>query len=101
VRLVWSQLADRQVEEVLAWIVADDVAAARRWLEELLERVEALCRFPDAGRVVPELGRDEIRELLVGAYRVITAAERKRSRSLWSVIRRGSSMTPISHREWA
>jgi plasmid stabilization system protein ParE len=71
VRLVWSQLADRQVEEVLAWIVADDVAAARRWLEELLERVEALCRFPDAGRVVPELGRDEIRELLVGAYRVI------------------------------
>ena len=70
-RLVWSQLADRQVDEVVAYMVADDAAAARRWLEELLERVEAWRHFPDAGRVVPELGRDEIRELLVGSYRVI------------------------------
>jgi plasmid stabilization system protein ParE len=71
VRLVWSQLADRQVDEVVAYIVADDAAVARRLVQELLERVEALRRFPDAGRVVPELGRDDIRELLVGSYRVI------------------------------
>jgi plasmid stabilization system protein ParE len=71
VRLVWSQLAAGQVDEALAYIAADDAAAAGRWLEELLERVEALRRFPDAGRVVPELGRDDLRELLVGSYRVI------------------------------
>jgi toxin ParE1/3/4 len=71
VRLVWSQLADRQVDEALAYIAADDAAAARHWLEELLERVGALRRFSDSGRVVPELGREEIRELLVGVYRVI------------------------------
>jgi plasmid stabilization system protein ParE len=71
VRLVWSQLAAGQVDQALAYIVADDAAAAGRWLEELLERVEALRRFPDAGRVVPELGRKEIRELLIGSYRVI------------------------------
>lgn len=70
-RLVWSALADGQVDEVLASIAADDVAAAQRWLKELLERVDALRRFPDSGRVVPELGREEIRELLVGSYRVI------------------------------
>lgn len=70
-KLVWSQLAAGQVDEVLAYIVADDAAAAGRWLEELLERVEALRRFPDAGRVVAELGRDDLRELLVGFYRVI------------------------------
>jgi len=71
VKLVWSALADRQVDEALAYIAADDLAAARRWLKELLERVDALRRFPDAGRVVPELGRDWIRELLVGSYRII------------------------------
>ena len=70
-RLVWAPLADRQVDEVLAYIAADDLAAASRWLEDLLERVAALRRFPDSGRVVPELGRDEIRELLLGSYRVI------------------------------
>ena len=70
-RVVWSPLADRQVDEVLAYIAADDAAAARRWLEELFERVDALRSFPDSGRVVPELGREEIRELLVGSYRVI------------------------------
>jgi len=71
VRLVWSPLADRQVDEVLAYIAADDAAAARRWLEELFERVDALRSFPDSGRVIPELGREEIRELLVDSYRVI------------------------------
>jgi plasmid stabilization system protein ParE len=71
VRLVWSPLADRQVDEVLAYISAADEAAARRWLEELFERVDALRSFPDSGRMVPELGREEIRELLVGSCRVI------------------------------
>jgi toxin ParE1/3/4 len=70
VRLVWSPLADRQVDEVLAYISAADAAAARRWLEELFERVDALRSLPESGRMVPELGREEIRELLVGSYRV-------------------------------
>lgn len=69
--LVWSRLADRQVDEVLAYIATDDAAAARDWLEELLERVAGLRRFPDLRRVVSELGREEIRELLIGSYRII------------------------------
>jgi plasmid stabilization system protein ParE len=71
VKLVWSPLADEQVDEILAYIAADDRAAALNWLEELLERVASLVRFPDSGRIVPELQRDDLRELLVGAYRVI------------------------------
>jgi plasmid stabilization system protein ParE len=71
VKLVWSPLADEQVDEILAYIAADDRAAALAWLEELLERVASLVRFPDSGRVVPELQRDDMRELLVGSYRVI------------------------------
>ncbi|HEY5431802.1 MAG TPA: type II toxin-antitoxin system RelE/ParE family toxin [Coriobacteriia bacterium] len=70
-KLVWSPRADEQVDEVFVYIAADDAAAARRWLEQLLEQVRTLRRFPDSGRVVPELGRDDIRELIVGSYRVI------------------------------
>lgn len=70
-KVVWSPLADEQVDEAVAYIAADDRTAALAWLEQLLERVRSLARFPDSGRIVPELQRDEMRELLVGSYRVI------------------------------
>ncbi len=70
-RVSWSPLADEQVDEVVAYIAADDQAAALTWLEQLLERVASLARFPDSGRIVPELQRDDLRELIVGSYRVI------------------------------
>jgi plasmid stabilization system protein ParE len=71
VKLSWSPLADKQVDEAMAYIAADDAVAALRWLEELLERVASLRHFPDSGHVVPELERKEVRELIVGSYRVL------------------------------
>lgn len=70
-KVLWSPLADEQVDEIVAYIAVDDRAAALAWLEQLLERVASLVRFPDSGRTVPELQRDDMRELLVGSYRVI------------------------------
>lgn len=70
-RVIWSPLADEQADEVFAYIAADDSAAAIAWLERLLERVASLARFPDSGRVVPEFERDDLRELIIGSYRVI------------------------------
>lgn len=70
-KITWSPLANDQVDDAIAYIAADDPAAAVHWLEQLLERVTSLGRFPDSGRVVPELQRDDIRELIVDPYRVI------------------------------
>jgi toxin ParE1/3/4 len=71
VKVTWSPLANDQVDDAIAYIAADEPAAALRWLEQLLERAASLSRFPDSGRVVPELQRDDIRELIVDPYRVI------------------------------
>jgi toxin ParE1/3/4 len=71
VKVVWSPLADRQVQEAADFIARDDERAAREWVGRLLASVEALSLFPDSGRVVPELRRADIRELLVPPYRVI------------------------------
>jgi plasmid stabilization system protein ParE len=30
-----------------------------------------LAQFPDLGRVVPEVGRAEVREIIFGSYRVV------------------------------
>jgi len=71
VKIVWSPLADEQVDAAVAYIAADDRTAALAWLERLLDRVRSLAQFPDSGRIVPELQRDDMRELIVGSYRVI------------------------------
>jgi toxin ParE1/3/4 len=71
VRLVWSPLADAQVDEAVAYIAADDPATALAWLERMLERVRSLADYPDSGRVVPELQREDVRELIIPPYRVM------------------------------
>jgi plasmid stabilization system protein ParE len=70
-RLRWSRRAITDLIAIGDYIAQDDPAAARRWLEVL--RTEALRarRQPLAGRRVPEVGREEVREIVVKAYRII------------------------------
>lgn len=55
----------------MEYIAADRPSAALGWLEQLLDQVKLLAKLPDQGRVVPELARNEMREILVKPYRVI------------------------------
>lgn len=38
---------------------------------KVFEAVDRLELFPESGRVVPELNRKEIREVIIGNYRII------------------------------
>jgi len=64
-------LAVERMEEAVRFIARDKPEAARRWAMRLLDRVERLAAFPASGRVVPELGRSEVRELIHESHRVI------------------------------
>jgi plasmid stabilization system protein ParE len=70
-RVVWSPLALRRAGEAAQFIAQDDPAAAERWARGLFDAVRGLGRFPRGGRVVPELGRPEIREILYRNHRVV------------------------------
>lgn len=70
-KVAWSPLADEQVDDAIAYISGDSPTAALQWLERLLDRTKSLTTFPDSGRVVPELGRQDIREIIVSPYRVM------------------------------
>jgi toxin ParE1/3/4 len=67
----WSPLASDQADDAVASIAAENPQAAREWLERLFTRVKTLTQYPDSGRVVPELQRDDVREILVAPYRVV------------------------------
>ena len=52
-------------------IALDDLATARRWVAALFDRAATLKDFPNRGRMVPEVGRETVRELLFGKYRIV------------------------------
>ncbi|MBE0418255.1 MAG: type II toxin-antitoxin system RelE/ParE family toxin [Coriobacteriia bacterium] len=70
-RVSWTEQALGQLDEAIAFIAADRPEVALDWLERLLEAGESLAELSDRGRVVPEAGRKEVRELLVGPYRLV------------------------------
>lgn len=76
-RVLWSPVALERVEEIFEVIRWDKPGAAQRWVEKLFETVEGLSELPRQGRVVPEVGREDVRELLVGNYRVIYRVEER------------------------
>ncbi len=54
-----------------AAIERDSARLAERTVVTLIGAARQLESFPASGRVVPELRRDDVREVLVGLYRVI------------------------------
>jgi plasmid stabilization system protein ParE len=67
----WSLRARRDLLEIGRFIARDDRGAARRWVEKLRERARQAAALPRAGRRVPELERDDVREVLQGSYRIV------------------------------
>lgn len=76
-KIIWSPLAVERAYEEARYIAADKPDAALRWLDGLFEATDRLAKFPDSGRVVPEIGLPEYRELIYNSsHRVIYRRER-------------------------
>lgn len=52
-------------------IANDDPVAARGWVERLRGAAVAASAMPNAARVVPEVGRVDVREVFVRSYRIV------------------------------
>jgi len=77
-KLRWTDGARRDLLSIGRHIARDDPLAARRWVERLREQARKARRNPRIGRVVPELERDDLRELLVGSYRIVYRIAKER-----------------------
>ena len=67
----WTQRAAKDLIAIGDYIASDDPGAARRFVERLRRRARDAARTPLAGRQVPELRRDDVREVLLGSYRIV------------------------------
>ena len=70
-KIIWQPLALERVHEIIDLIARDRPIAAEKWAAGLFDLVERLQRSPKRGRMVPEVGREEIRELLYRNHRII------------------------------
>lgn len=70
-KVVWSPLALDRALEAKAYIAADNPRAADKWASGLVDVVAKLKRHPKLGRLVPEIGLEDYRELVYGNYRVV------------------------------
>ena len=70
-RIYWTRQSQQDLREVRGFISRDAPATASAFVRRLRESVNRLKEFPESGQVVPELERQDIRELLRGSYRII------------------------------
>ena len=69
-RLFWTETAKQDLQAIRRYIASDNPTAAKRWVDRLKTRARNALIAPLAGRKVPELLREDIRELIEGNYRI-------------------------------
>jgi len=69
--VVWSPRAVGDLESIRAYIARDSPSHADVVVRRLVAAVERLARFPKSGRVVPELPRGGLREVVARPYRIV------------------------------
>ncbi len=69
--ILWSGPALEDLRQIRSWVARERPDAAKRLATRIRERVEALADLPMSGRVVPEIGIETYREVIVRPYRVI------------------------------
>lgn len=74
-KLTWAPLAIQRVLEAAEFIALDKPEAARRWAESTFEAASRLRELPRSGRIVPEVNRPELREIIHGAFRIVYRIE--------------------------
>lgn len=73
--VTWTEAALQDIDEIAAFISRDSKLYASAFVKEARQAGRSLKRFPERGRVVPEVGDSEIRELFVRRYRLIYKIE--------------------------
>lgn len=98
-RVIWTPGAVREAGDIRRYVEEHDPRAARSLLSRLQRRARMLARYPEAGRVVPEAQRKDVRELIEGSYRLIYRVDDAVIRVL-SVLHSRRAPTSLDARAW-
>ncbi len=77
-KIIWSPQAAYDLVENNRYISRENPDAARAIVNNNYEYRKRIKEFPTQGRVVPEIGQQDIREIFCGSYRIIYQIEAKK-----------------------
>ncbi len=69
--VIWSIPARNDLKQIYEYIAKDSRYYATNVVENIVSKAENLDEFPEIGRVVPEIGDENVRELIIYSYRLI------------------------------
>ncbi len=72
--VLWTEVAERDLKEVIAFIAGDNAQNALHVMEKIRDKASELYTFPERGRVVPELQSNGVfvyRELIISPWRLL------------------------------
>lgn len=71
VEIRWTLQAADDFENIIDYIAHDSNTYASLFAIDIVSVIETLKNFPNRGRIVPEIQKEDIREILFGNYRII------------------------------
>ena len=70
-KITWTDQALEDLDSICLFIARDSPHYAKLFAIRTFEATDLLELFPESGRVVPEVNREDIREIILGNYRII------------------------------
>jgi plasmid stabilization system protein ParE len=70
VNVHWTATARRHLKAIHDYIARDSPVYARNVVSRIIDRSEQIAAFPESGRLVPEYGRPNVREVFHDPYRI-------------------------------
>ena len=70
-KAAWTLKALSRLQQIHDHIARDQPGNAKRFVDRLTRKAELIATMPHGGRIVPNYGRDDIRETYEGEYRII------------------------------
>ena len=67
----WTPQASDDLQNIIDFFAAQSSVYAKIQAKRIIDKIRLLKNFPELGRIVPELEYKNVREIIVGSYRII------------------------------
>jgi toxin ParE1/3/4 len=91
----WSLQVAQDLEEICDYIGRDSPRYATLFAERVFAVIDMITQFPLAGGIVPEYGRQDVRERLIHNYRLVYRLRGEETVQLVTLIHGARILPPL------